>query len=145
MEKLTVDPGKWTDGASLAYQWNADGTAIAGATKPTYTLKPAQQGKTITVTVTGSKDGFTSVSKTSNVTAKVKAGKLTAVTPTISGTAQVGKTLTANAGSWEPSPVTLSYQWLRDGVAISSATTSTYTLVNVDIGTKISVKVTGSK
>ena len=144
-EKLTVDPGKWTDGASLAYQWNADGTAIAGATKPTYTLEPAQLGKTITVTVTGSKDGFTSVSKTSNVTAKVKAGKLTAVTPAISGTVRVGQKLTANAGSWEPSPVTLSYQWLRDGVAISSATTSTYTLVNVDMGTKISVKVTGSK
>lgn len=66
-------------------------------------------------------------------------------TPTVSGKAQVGQTLSAQAGEWKPSPVTLSYQWLREGSAISGATKSTYTLVAADVGKKVSVKVTGSK
>ncbi|MBK7819834.1 MAG: hypothetical protein IPJ61_01845 [Tessaracoccus sp.] len=66
-------------------------------------------------------------------------------TPTITGTAAVGKTLKANVKAWKPSKVTLMYQWLRDGKAIKGATTSSYTLAKADAGTKITVKVTGSK
>lgn len=64
---------------------------------------------------------------------------------TISGTAQVGQTLTANTAAWTPAPVTLAYQWLRDGAVISGATGKTYTLVTADSGKKLSVKVTGTK
>ncbi|MCL2652171.1 MAG: S-layer homology domain-containing protein [Propionibacteriaceae bacterium] len=60
-------------------------------------------------------------------------------------TAAVGTTLTASAGTWTPSPVTLAYQWLRDGVAISGATATTYKLTPDDAGHKITVRVTGSK
>ena len=70
---------------------------------------------------------------------------LGAPTPTISGAAQVGTTLSVQAGEWKPSPVALAYQWLRDGSVISGATKSTYTLVAADVGKKVSVKVTGSK
>ena len=66
-------------------------------------------------------------------------------TPTISGTAKVGKTLTAKPGTWKPAPVTLSYQWLRSGKAISGATKSTYKLVKADKGKKVAVQVTGAK
>lgn len=72
--------------------------------------------------------------------------KLTASpTPTISGTAKIGKTLTAKAGKWKPSPVKLSYQWLRNGKKIKGATKRTYKLVTADKGKKISVKVTGKR
>ncbi|MFT4217341.1 MAG: CAP domain-containing protein [Micropruina sp.] len=47
-------------------------------------------------------------------------------TPTISGTAQVGKTLTAKPGNWSPSPGFVSYQWYRDGEPIAGATSRTY-------------------
>ena len=57
----------------------------------------------------------------------------------------VGASLKAAAGDWFPTPTSFSYQWLRDGKAISGATKSTYTLVAADVGKKISVKVTGSK
>jgi hypothetical protein len=40
--------------------------------------------------------------------------------------------------------VTLKYQWLRDGAAITGATGSTYKLVAADSGKKVSVRVTGS-
>jgi hypothetical protein len=66
-------------------------------------------------------------------------------TPKISGTAKVGSTMTATAGTWSPAPVTLDYQWLRSGVAISGATSNSYTLTGSDYAKKISVKVTGSK
>ncbi|MDM7853726.1 hypothetical protein [Cellulomonas alba] len=65
--------------------------------------------------------------------------------PTVTGTVQVGKTLTAHAGKWKPAPVKLTYQWKRSGVAISGATKSTYKLAPADAGKKITVKVTGKK
>ncbi|MGC3953201.1 MAG: Ig-like domain-containing protein [Propionicimonas sp.] len=66
-------------------------------------------------------------------------------TPTVSGTAKVGKTLKVKAGSWAPAKVTLAYQWLRDGAPIAKATKSSYKLAKADAGRKISVRVTGSK
>mgnify|MGYP002079102753 CR=1 FL=1 len=65
--------------------------------------------------------------------------------PTITGTAKVGKTLKAKVTAWKPAKVTMTYQWLRDGKAISKATTSSYKLTKADAGKKISVKVTGTK
>jgi hypothetical protein len=41
--------------------------------------------------------------------------------------------------------VTLSYRWLRDGKAISKATSKKYTLVAADRGKKITVTVTGKR
>ncbi|GAA5203511.1 hypothetical protein [Microbacterium jejuense] len=72
-------------------------------------------------------------------------GILTAPAPTMSGTVKVGSTLTAVPGTWGPKPVTLSYQWLRNGAAISGATGTTYKLTTADAGKKVSVRVTGRK
>ena len=82
----------------------------------------------------------------SSAPVEVKSGVLSATpVPTISGTAKVGKTLTAVPGTWAPATVKLSYQWLRDGAAIKGATSSTYTLVKADKGARLTVKVKGSK
>ncbi|MFT4214405.1 MAG: hypothetical protein QM622_06470 [Microbacterium sp.] len=64
--------------------------------------------------------------------------------PKVSGTAKVGKKLTAVTGSWSPKPG-FAYQWLRNGKAISGATSSTYTLKSADAGKKISVKIVAKK
>ena len=68
-----------------------------------------------------------------------------APTPKISGTAKVGKKLTAKPGTWKPSGVKLTYQWKRSGATLKGATKSTYTLTKSDKGKKITVTVTGSK
>jgi subtilisin family serine protease len=58
-EKLTATPGEWdTEGLVFAYQWQADGVDIPGATTATYTVKKADQGKTLTVVVTATAEGL---------------------------------------------------------------------------------------
>ncbi len=144
-QKLTAQPGTWTPApVALSYQWLRNGTAITGATSSSYTLTVADQGAKVAVTVTGTKTGYTTTSQTSTAQT-VAAGTLGAATPTVTGTAKVGQKLTAKPGTWTPAPVALSYQWLRDGKTIKNATKSTYTLVAADRGTKITVRVTGSK
>jgi hypothetical protein len=71
--------------------------------------------------------------------------------PTISGTAAVGSTLTANRGQWSGTePITYRFQWLRcdeNGGSCSNiggATESTYVLKNPDADNTIRVRVTAT-
>jgi alpha-L-rhamnosidase len=66
------------------------------------------------------------------------------VAPQVTGTAQVGQTLTADPGSWTPDPDATAYQWLRDGDPIPGATGSSYQLVAADQGAALAVSVTVS-
>jgi len=59
--------------------------------------------------------------------------------PTISGVANHGSTLTATSGSVSGGTVSSAYQWYADGVAISGATSTTYTIQTDDIGKVITV------
>ena len=65
--------------------------------------------------------------------------------PTISGTAQVGDTLTVETSAIDDADgvdnVSYSYQWLADDVDIAGATSDTYTLVDTDVGKAVRVKV----
>ena len=143
---LTARPGTWAPApVTLKYQWKINGANISGATASTYKISASYVGKKITVTVTGSKTAYTTLVRTSASTSAVVAGTLTAPTPTISGTAKVGYTLTARPGTWGPAPVTLSYQWKANGAAISGATASTYKVAAATKGKKITVTVTGRK
>ncbi|MGW2092040.1 hypothetical protein [Promicromonospora sukumoe] len=65
--------------------------------------------------------------------------------PSISGTAQVGRTLTALRGPWTPSPTKTTYQWRLDGKAVSGATSSTWKATSSAKGKKVSVAITGTK
>ena len=142
--KLTAKPGTWKPApVTLTYRWKANGTTISRATATTFTVPAALKGKTITVTVTGSRPGYTTISKTSKATTKVASGTLTGVTPKITGTAKVGKILTTVPGSWKPAGTRLSYEWYRNSSKIKGATARTYRLVKADKGKKIRIKVTG--
>lgn len=62
---------------------------------------------------------------------------------TLSGTPKAGATLTATPVAPNPANAALTYQWLRNGRPISGASRKTYVLTSHDVGTTISVRVTG--
>lgn len=63
--------------------------------------------------------------------------------PVASGTPAVGQTLSCTTGSWTGTPApTFAYAWLRDGVAIPGASTSTYVVQAADQGNGLTCKVT---
>lgn len=144
-EKLTATAGTWSPGpVGLAYQWIRDGKVIGGATASTYTAQAADVDAALTVSITGTRAGYNTVTKTSDATDAVAKGTLLAKNPTISGTRKVGKTLTAAPGTWSPSGVALTYQWYRGSAKIADATGRTHKLVKADKGKKISVRVRGT-
>jgi hypothetical protein len=81
---LAAVPGRWSPtGVGLAYQWSAGGTPIPGATNNTLLLTPTLAGKSITVAVTGMKNGYTATTKTSTaVKVTMPAIKVVPTTPT---------------------------------------------------------------
>ncbi|OIU86637.1 cell wall-binding repeat-containing protein [Microbacterium sp. AR7-10] len=68
--------------------------------------------------------------------------KVTGVT--VQGKFLVGQVLSATAAV-DPAPTTTTYQWLRNGTAISGATSARYTLASSDAGRSISVRVVAQK
>ncbi|MEO6470731.1 MAG: hypothetical protein ABIR57_02740, partial [Aeromicrobium sp.] len=144
-KELQAQAGSWDPDVTLSYQWLRDGNPIDGATNTSYVPVAPDVGKVLSVRVTGSKPGFVTVSRTSDPTDPISADTLTNTpTPTISGVAQVGKELKAEAGSWDPD-VTLSYQWQIDGSARDGATNTTYVPVAADVGKPVSLQVAGSR
>jgi hypothetical protein len=143
-QKLTAIVGKWTADATLKYQWYRNGSGIKGATAKSYTATASDRGKTLTVRVTGSKTGYATKVVTSAKTGVVAAGTLTSAVPKISGTAKAGSRLSVSRGNWT-SGTKLTQRWYRNGIAVSGATATSYTLKSADSGTTISVKVTGSR
>ncbi|MUH53296.1 MAG: hypothetical protein F2788_02120 [Actinobacteria bacterium] len=68
---LTVDIGSWESGAATSQQWRRNGSPISSATGTTYVLQRSDGGKRISVTVTATKAGYTTVTATSALTGKV--------------------------------------------------------------------------
>ena len=138
---------------SYAYQWirvNGTEADIAGENSTTYTLVDADLGTTLKVRVSFTDDASNSETLTSAATATVGAAGNTAATgaPTITGTAEVGETLTAVttgiADADGLTSVSYAYQWIRvNGTEadIAAENSTTYTLVDADLGTTLKVRV----
>jgi hypothetical protein len=146
-ETLTADPGLWSyrdQDIKKSVQWLRDGVRIPGATGLEYTLVGADFGKKISIRVVPSLDGRIFKTAMSFAWAKVAAASLSSATPTIAGTVQAGNVLTVKLGTWTWGTA-FTYRWLRNGVPISGAWDSTYKVRSADKGTKITVRVTGSR
>ncbi len=82
--------------------------------------------------------------------AAIAAAPVNTAPPTISGTPQVGQTLTAGNGTWSNSPTLFAYQWLRCNAggnacaSVANGTQKTYTLVGADAGRTVRVRVTAT-
>ena len=132
---------------TYSYQWLADDADISGATVHTYTLSDAEEGKAIKVRVSFTDDEGNVEALTSSATTAVEARPNSPATgmPSISGTTQVGGTLTAGIAGIADSEgldnATFTYQWVADDVDISGATGDGYTLTDFEEGKGIRVRV----
>ncbi len=65
--------------------------------------------------------------------------------PTVTGAPRVGQVLTASVGYWQPAPVSIALQWQANGQPIAGATSATFTPRAIHVGSRITVKVSGSR
>ena len=156
---LSEAHGSWTNGpSSYAYAWEdcdssgANCSAIQGATGQTYVLGAADVGHEIRVQETASDAAGAGDSATSGATPIVAAlpAPVSTGSPSISGTAMQGQTLSESHGVWLNSPSSYAYEWEDcDGLgancsAISGATGQSYVLAASDVGYTVRVLETGS-
>lgn len=116
-----------------------DGVLNADLPNGTYFLTIEGVGRSGAYSDYGSLGAYSIKTRTPSVSSIAAIGN-----PTISGTRRKGRTLTANYGTWT-SGVSIAKQWLRDGIAITGATSKSYVLKSADVGHKISVRLIGSK
>ncbi|MAS53904.1 MAG: hypothetical protein CMJ44_04630 [Pimelobacter sp.] len=125
---LTCTNGTWDNmPSSFTYEWSREGAAIPGATADTYQLAVPDFGYEIVCAVSGTNTGGTGRSTSPPVV--LVPYNLT--TPSITGTAVVGETLTCASGTWKRGPfihpaTSWTYTWQRDGVDIAGAGATTY-------------------
>ncbi len=171
-DSLVVNTGQYETPAEspthvgTSIEWLADDTPIPGAADQIFIPTETQVGKAISARVTVTKAGYTTLVFTTDATAAVLAADESPfptdpveppVEPTlpdplvairsiasVTGTAQVGKVVTARPGAFEPASARVTYQWLRGTAPIVGATSSSYRLTPADANTVISVRVIAS-
>ena len=136
------------DAVTFNFQWLAGNAHIGGATRSSYTTAEADEGLVIQVRVTFTDDAGNDEMLTSPATAAVTPKPNTPATgqPSITGTAQVGETLTAETSDMSDTDglydASFAYQWLAGNAHIHGATGSTYTLTEDEEGLIVQVRLT---
>ena len=156
-QTLSVSTGSWNNRAvSYVYQWKRATTSggsyvdISGATSATYVVLAGDVGYFIRGTVAGVNTGGTSTYVSSIATSQaIDIVPVNATSPAITGTSQIGQTLSVSTGSWDNRPTSFTYQWQRAETAsgtylnISGATNSSYVITVSDLGYFIKAVVIG--
>jgi hypothetical protein len=147
-EAIRCSSGSWSGAVSkFEFEWVRNGVAIEGATFATYTLSKADEGKEVWCIVTAVGEGARVTVESWNSVEfgakEVQEAPTNTSPPEVKGTPEVGQPLKCESGVWKGQPTpTFSYEWLRDGAGIPSATSQTYTVSSEDEGDLLSCKVT---
>jgi hypothetical protein len=148
-QTIEVSTGTWSayPESTYSYQWGRNAQAnIVGATSYKYTLTPDDIYGTVycKVTATNSVGSATAASASTQDVYPGVGAPVNTVAPSISGTAQVDQTLTANIGTWTGTPTpTYAYEWQNSSYILLS-TSSTYTVASTDVGKTIFVYITAT-
>ena len=114
-----------TGTAPMSYQWRKNGAAISGATASTYqtpVTTTSDNGSLFTAVMGNGAGSTTSSGASLTVKSPVVAPSLTG--QPVSQTITAGQTATFSVAGTGTAP--MSYQWQKNGAAISGATASTY-------------------
>src|SRR6266481_3274494 len=112
--------------APLLYQWERNGTPIAGAASSSYTTPPtttADNSSRFVVIISDKAGSVTSNPATLTVTTVNVAPSL--ISQPVDQTVTAGQTATFSVTASGTAP--LSYQWYKNGAAVGGATSPTYT------------------
>lgn len=139
--QLVGDAGTWDGGTTLAYQWLVDGAPVEGATGQAFTPGPGLVGAVVTLAVTGTRDGYETVTRTSEPTAPVAPGPAPELPiAQAKGQPRVGATLQVlYGGPFTDGPLAdseISVRWRRDGV-LTAQRGERYLLGPADLGAEI--------
>lgn len=147
---LTASPGTWSpmpaaDG--FAYEWFRTGSDSPIGTGKTLVVPAEAAGERVWVEVTATVPGYATSSAVSPQTAPAAAAPALSMTsrPTITGTARVGQTLTAQDGTWSATPDTTTYRWYRLGSTTPIGTGRTLVVPASAVGWALVVEATASK
>lgn len=143
---VTALPGTWSPApSSTTVQWYADGEPLIGETSRALRIGPALVGRTVTVAQTGRREGYETQTLFSRSSVQVRPSVPLeySVAPSVSGSARVGETVTADVGQW-PVGSALQIRWLADGVPIVGESADRLTLTSAELGKRIRVVITGS-
>jgi hypothetical protein len=144
-----ASPGSWPDGYAVAYQWRVNGINIEGATDTSYAIQPGDDGKRLSVVLTGTKDGFPTITRLETNHALVALGDMIDLgTPTLSANLDVirpGTRLSVIIGGGLDQAAHVQVDWLRNGVQYASSTTYQRYVSFQDLGKGISVRLTETR
>jgi hypothetical protein len=161
-EKLEISNGTW-DGSPTryTYQWKKNNTVMPSETSSGYVIDKADIGEVFTCDVTAvNESGQTTV--TSDPTSKVvdaapapaaaaaaapvppAAAPKNTAKPKITGKAEVGQNLSVDPSEgWEDtSSLAITVQWQSNGMNLPHGSSTTYKIVQDDVGKKITCNVT---
>lgn len=141
--RLSGSTSGWTSGTTLTYIWSMGGRTLQVGTGKTFLVPPAASGKSVVLTVRGTRTGYGQVDRSSAPTARAATATMRTTAPRVTGRPKVGKTVRATASGWGPG-ATLTYRWMVNGRYVGSTTTkSTLKIKRSWKGKRISVLVTG--
>ena len=127
----------WTTGASLTYDWFADGEPIPDAHGTLFVPGAALAGKQITVQVTAAAVGYPTLSRMSAATRPL----MLAPTPLLLDDPFVEHTLTVDPGTWSAG-TELSIRWEVGSLTVGTG--PTLDITSAMYGKRIIVRVTGT-
>jgi hypothetical protein len=154
-ETLSCSPGTWTGRPplSFSFQWLRDEAAIPGAGEATYLVPASGEGFTLTCQVTASNRAGQQAARSLGISvlatccdgASGATPPVNIKPPVVSGSPVPGSALSCSPGVWSGTPPpSLSYHWLRDGVAIAGETGPEYTVPKVEAPTRLACEVRAS-